>query len=67
MKRLSASHVFLHFDPAATPAIRIAPGEELVVEVQDAFGGERDIARVPDPFTPAGRLGAGGRGWGRGQ
>ena len=35
MKRLSASHVFLHFDPAATPAIRIAPGEELIVEVQD--------------------------------
>lgn len=52
MKRLTASRVFFHFDPAAAPAIRVAPGEELVVEVQDAFGGERDIARVPDPFTP---------------
>ena len=29
----------------------MAPGEELLIEVQDAFGGERDIRKVPDPFT----------------
>jgi amidase len=51
MKRLSAKHTFFHFDPAHPPALRIKPGEELLIEVQDAFGGERDIARVPDPFT----------------
>lgn len=52
MKRLAASHAIFHLDPAHPPAIRVRPGEELLVEVQDAFGGERDIARVPDPFTP---------------
>ena len=52
MKRLSAKHAILHFDPAHPPALRIKPGEELLIEVQDAFGGERDISRVPDPFTP---------------
>ncbi len=51
MKRLSASRAFFHFDPAHPPAARLEPGEELLVEVQDAFGGERDIARIPDPFT----------------
>jgi amidase len=51
VKRLGASHTFYHFDPANPPAIRVAPGEEIVVEVQDAFGGERDIAKVPDPWT----------------
>ena len=29
----------------------MVPGEELLIEVQDAFGGERDIRKVPDPFT----------------
>lgn len=52
MKRLSSDRTFFHFDPAHPPAIRVAPGEELLVEVQDAFGGERDIAKVPDPWTP---------------
>lgn len=51
MKRLSAAHTFLHFDPAHPPAIRVTPGEELMVEVQDAFGGERDIEKVPAPWT----------------
>jgi amidase len=51
MKRLTAHHTFLHFDPTHPPAIRIAPGEELVVDVQDAFGGERDIDKVPAPWT----------------
>jgi amidase len=50
-KRLPASRTFFHFDPARPPALRVAPGEEVVVEVQDAFGGERDITRMPDPFT----------------
>ena len=50
-RRLSAEHAFLHFDPTHPPAIRVDPGEELTVEVQDAFGGERDIARLPDPWT----------------
>ena len=52
MKRLAAKHAFFHFDPARPPALKIKPGEELEVEVQDAFGGEREIARLPDPFTP---------------
>ncbi len=52
MKRLAAKHTFFHFDPARPPAVRIKPGEELLIEVQDAFGGEHDIARTPDPFTP---------------
>lgn len=52
VRRLDASKTFFHFDPTHAPAVRVAPGEELVVEVQDAFGGERDIARVPDPWTP---------------
>jgi amidase len=52
VKRLSSHHRFFHFDPGHAPAIRVAPGEELVIEVVDAFGGERDIAKVPDPFTP---------------
>jgi amidase len=51
MKRLSSAKSFFHFDPAHPPAIRVVPGEELLIEVQDAFGGERDIAKVPDPFT----------------
>jgi amidase len=51
MKRLSSAKSFFHFDPTHPPAIRVAPGEELLIEVQDAFGGERDIAKVPDPFT----------------
>ncbi|MBI2468056.1 MAG: acetamidase/formamidase family protein [Candidatus Rokubacteria bacterium] len=51
MKRLTADRSFFHFDPAHPPAIRIAPGEELLVEVQDAFGGERDIEKVPTPWT----------------
>jgi amidase len=50
-RRLAASHAFHHFDPARPPALRVAPGEEVLVEVQDAFGGERDIDRIPDPFT----------------
>jgi amidase len=53
VKRLAAKHAFLHFDPARPPALRVTPGEEVLIEVQDAFGGERDIARLPDPFTPA--------------
>jgi amidase len=52
VKRLPASRAVFHFDPGHPPAIRVEPGEELLVEVQDAFGGERDITRVPDPFTP---------------
>jgi amidase len=52
VKRLGSDHSFFHFDPAHPPAIRVAPGEELLIEVDDAFGGERDIAKVPDPFTP---------------
>jgi amidase len=52
VKRLRASHSFVHFDPAHPPAIRVTPGEELWVEVQDAFGGERDLAKMADPFTP---------------
>jgi amidase len=52
MKRLDATHAFFHFDPATPPALRVAPGEEVEVEVQDAFGGERDIRKVPDPWTP---------------
>lgn len=52
MKRLTAAHSFLHFDPGHPPAIRVSPGEELWVEVQDAFGGERDITRLPAPWTP---------------
>jgi amidase len=52
MKRLSSDRRFFHFDPSHPPAIRVAPGEELEIEVVDAFGGERDIAKVPDPFTP---------------
>lgn len=51
MKKLSGDRTFFHFDPAHAPAIRVAPGEELLVEVQDAFGGERDIEKVPDPWT----------------
>jgi amidase len=51
MKRLSSDRAFFHFDPAHPPAIRVSPGEELIVEVQDAFGGERDIAKVPAPWT----------------
>lgn len=51
MKRLRGDRVFFHFDPANRPAIRVAPGEELLVDVQDAFGGERDISKVPGPFT----------------
>ena len=51
MKRLSSTQTFFHFDPAHPPAIRVSPGEELLIEVQDAFGGERDIRKVPDPFT----------------
>ena len=39
MKRLSAKHSFFHFDPAHPPALTLEPGEELVIEVQDAFGG----------------------------
>ena len=50
-KRLTADHSFYHFDPAHPPAIRVAPGGELWVEVQDAFGGERDIEKVPAPWT----------------
>ncbi len=52
MKRLRSDRTFFYFDPTLPPAIRVAPGEELVVEVQDAFGGERDIAKLPDPWTP---------------
>ena len=52
MRRLGAAQSFFHFDPERPPAIRVRPGEELWVEVQDAFGGERDISRMPDPFTP---------------
>jgi amidase len=52
VKRLTADHRFLHFDPALPPAIRVTPGEEVIVEVQDAFGGERDISRIPAPWTP---------------
>jgi amidase len=52
VKRLSSDKSFFHFDPSHPPAIRVAPGEELVIEVQDAFGGERDISKVPDPWTP---------------
>ena len=52
MKRLKAMKTFFHFDPTHPPAIRVAPGEELLVEVQDAFGGERDIDKMPDPWTP---------------
>jgi amidase len=51
VKRLTSDRSFFHFDPTHPPAIRVAPGEELLVEVQDAFGGERDIRKVPDPFT----------------
>ena len=51
-KRLSADRSFLHFDPSLAPAIHVTPGEELIVEVQDAFGGERDISRIPAPWTP---------------
>lgn len=51
-KRLSSAHTFYHFDPAHPPAIRVAPGEELIVEVADAFGGERDITKMPDPYSP---------------
>jgi amidase len=52
MKRLSSDKSFFHFDPTHPPAIRVVPGEELLIEVQDAFGGERDISKVPDPWTP---------------
>jgi len=52
MKRLTSDWSFFHFDPTHPPAIRVAPGEELAIEVQDAFGGERDIAKVPDPYSP---------------
>jgi amidase len=52
VKRLGLDRTFYHFDPARPPAVRVAPGEELLVEVQDAFGGEREIAKVPDPWTP---------------
>jgi len=52
MKKLSSDKSFFHFDPTHPPAIRVAPGEELFIEVQDAFGGERDIAKVPDPYSP---------------
>jgi amidase len=51
VKRLSRDRCFFHFDPDHPPAIRVAPGEELLVEVQDAFGGERDIAKMPDPYS----------------
>ena len=51
-RRLPADRSFLHFDPSHPPAIRVSPGEELIVEVQDAFGGERDINRIPAPWTP---------------
>jgi amidase len=52
VKRLTSDRSFYHFDPDHPPAIRVAPGEEVLVEVQDAFGGERDIAKVPDPYSP---------------
>lgn len=52
MKKLSSDKSFFHFDPTRLPAIRVEPGEELFIEVQDAFGGERDIAKVPDPYSP---------------
>jgi amidase len=52
MKKLSSDKSFFHFDPTHPPAIRVVPGEELFIEVQDAFGGERDIAKVPDPYSP---------------
>jgi amidase len=52
VKRLTSDRSFFHFDPHHPPAIRVAPGEELLIEVQDAFGGERDIAKVPDPYSP---------------
>jgi amidase len=52
VKRLTSDRSFFHFDPTHPPAIRVAPGEELVIEVEDAFGGERDISKVPDPWTP---------------
>jgi amidase len=51
VRRLTADRSFFHFDPALPPAVRLAPGEELWVEVQDAFGGERDITKVPAPWT----------------
>ncbi len=52
MKKLTSDKSFFHFDPTHPPAIRVVPGEELFIEVQDAFGGERDIAKVPDPYSP---------------
>ena len=51
MKKLSSDKSFFHFDPNHPPAIRVVPGEELFIEVQDAFGGERDIAKVSDPYS----------------
>jgi amidase len=51
VKRLDAARPFFHFDPGHPPAIHVAPGEELLVEVQDAFGGERDPAKVTDPWA----------------
>jgi amidase len=49
-RRLGAEHAFYHFDPAHPPAIRVSPGEELWVDVQDAFGGERDVEKLPVPW-----------------
>jgi amidase len=46
MKRLGRDHHIYFLDPAATPAITIDSGEELIVETWDAFEGVRDPAMI---------------------
>ena len=46
MQRLGRDHHIYFLDPAATPAITIDSGEELIVETWDAFEGVRDPAMI---------------------
>src|SRR5439155_14126453 len=48
MQRLSRDHHIYVLDPAATPAITIDSGEELIVETWDAFEGVRDPALIEE-------------------
>lgn len=51
-KKLSREHVFYAFEPTLEPALKVAPGEEFVLETHDCFSGqlksEADLLDVLD-------------------